>query len=29
MSQEINRMLMELERAMRSINREVINPAIR
>ncbi len=29
MSQDINRMLMELERSMRSINREVINPEIR
>jgi len=28
MSQEINRMLLELERSMRAINREVINPAI-
>ena len=29
MSQEINRMLLELERSMRSINREVINPEIK
>jgi len=29
MSQDINRMLMEFERSMRSINREVINPEIK
>ena len=28
MSQDINRLLMELERHMRSVNREVINPQI-
>ena len=28
MSQDINRLLMELERDMRSVNREVINPRI-
>lgn len=29
MDQDINRLMMELERSMRSINREVINPEIR
>ena len=29
MNQEINRLLMELERNMRAINREVINPQIK
>lgn len=28
MNQDINRLLMELERSMRAINRDVINPAI-
>ena len=28
MSQDTNRLLMELERSMRAINREIINPAI-
>lgn len=29
MSQDINRLLMELERLMRTVNREVINPQIK
>jgi hypothetical protein len=29
MNQDINRLLMELERSMRSINRELINPRIK
>ena len=28
MSQDINRLLMEFERSMRSVNREIINPVI-
>lgn len=28
MNQDINRLLMELERTMRAVNREVINPAL-
>lgn len=28
MSQDINRLLMELERSMRAINREIINPTV-
>lgn len=29
MTQDINRLLMEMERRMRSINRELINPKIK